>query len=155
MRPLPEDTYFQILAPGDYRKMWNVIRYGLLQSVPPTAGGGLDSLRKVLVQLLTGKAQVWLLYKKKAERMQLMLLTYQDQDPLTGAKFLIIYAVYGYSAVTNEEWFAVSDRLERFAKQEKCGRIIAFTAAKRITELAKSTGFADQYHLIAKELGDG
>lgn len=152
MKRLPDDTYFQILAPKDYRKMWNVIRYGLWHSVPPTAGGGLDALRRVLVQLLCGRAQAWVLYKKAAKRMQMMMVTYVDSDPLTRSRYLIIYGVYAYSAIEDEAWHAVSDRLDEFARGEGCERIIAFTAVDRIIEMAAATGFADQYHLIAKEL---
>lgn len=127
------------LLPDDYKYYWPIVRYGLQQAVPPTAGDGLDALRKILIKLMAGRAQGWVYEEDR--QIKATSVTYIERDQMTGERFLVFYSLYAYTVLPLETWRQLLKTLLKFAQANKCARIIAYIQDDSVVEMAKVIGF--------------
>lgn len=121
---------------------WDIIKYGLEQSLPPIVADHPDKMNRVLTSLLSSKAQCWASYvkKDKMRRFEGIVVTRILLDDVSNTKNLLIYAIYGYDLVDNESWLNGLKALAEYADNNSCAQIVAYTNLEHVIELAKHLG---------------
>lgn len=139
------------LLPEQISKYWDIIKYGVEQSLPPIVGESADKMNNILMSLLVDKTQCWASYIKKNENLSFegVLLTRILYDDASRTRSLLIYCLYGYSQVDNESWIDGIKMLAKYAKSRKCSQIIAYSNLDRVMEVSKSLGANEPYYFIS------
>ena len=130
---------------------WDIIKYGLEQSLPPLVSDHPDKMNRVLSNLLTGKSQCWASYIKEGEtrKFEGIVVTRVLLDDVSNTRNLLIYAVYGYDSVSNESYITGLKTLAKYAKANNCTQIMAYTNVAQVVDIAKSFGADSQYTFLS------
>jgi len=138
------------LLPDQIAKFWDVVKYGIEQSLPPTIGEHPDKMNRILSSCLSGKIQCWASYTKAEEtRFEGVVLTQILYDDASYTKNLLIYCLYGYEDVDERSWFSGLESLAKFAKREKCSQVVAYTNKKGIVKLVDRLGGDTSFTFIS------
>lgn len=138
------------VAPEQLHKVWSIIRYSILQASPVEAASTPEGMQHVIVNLLNGKAQAWLLHDN--ENISTVGITYIATDQVTNGKYLLLYVLYGVtptSMVNFEEAYA---GLAKYGKANGCDKMLAYTSSSEVKALAERFGFSVENFVLAKEL---
>jgi len=127
------------LTPYDLERVWDLFRFGLIQSVPGITNANAESMQAILVSLLNQKAQGWVLVDD--EGITSIVITYIEHDKITGDKYLLCYAMYNFRPVGREGWDMLSVGLNKFARGNGCGRIVFYTNVPDLQKGAEIFGF--------------
>ena len=136
------------LSPDQVTEHWDVIKFGIQESVPPITYGSQNTLNNMLKSLLTGEMQCWVLMNG-AQKIQGVATTTITKDSCSGVKNLMIYSVYGLVFIDDETWTRNLQDLRKFARANNCHRIISFTAVDRLIGLVKSLGGSADFTFVA------
>lgn len=147
-------SYVQRIQPAAIKKVWSDIRFALEKSLPPTGRQDYHSYTEILAKLLSGKAQCWVMYEQEEEKYKLhgLVVTIIINDPLTGDKYLHLYAMYAFRPLTVSEWNRLQDIIETFAKGNDCHALTSFTNSKVIARHFQSRGGQCDWQYWYKEL---
>ncbi len=130
---------------------WDVIKFSILESVPPITYGSQNTINNMLKALLTGQMQCWVMLDKD-KQTQGVVTTTMTADTCSGVKNLMIYSVYGLKFISDQEWVEHLQSLRKFAAAKGCHRIISYTAVARLIKLARNLGGNTEYTFIALEV---
>jgi hypothetical protein len=138
------------LLPDQVSRLWDVIKYAIEQSVPPTSGDAPDKMNRILSSILCGKMDVWVSYVKgdsnKFEGLAVTEFLYNEID---GTKNLLLYSMFGYNPVESRKTYIEGlITLMKFAKESRCSKVVAYTIDSGIVALAKRLGADTSYTLI-------
>lgn len=137
------------LLPDQISKFWDVIKYAVEQSLPPTVGEHPDKMNRILSSALCGKVDVWVSYtKKESSRFEGIVLTRILYDDASETRNLLIYCLYGYGDVSSESWIEGLGAIAKYAKARKCSSVIAYTDIPYVIDLAKKLGAESSYTFI-------
>lgn len=128
------------LQPENLKHVWNMVRYGVARSCPPNVPLSQKRIRKVLGSLLAGRAQCWVLFEEgedQRKHLHATLVTAVETEALTGAKFLNIWAAYGFRSSPVEWWAVVRQALTDFARAQGCSTITAITTNPHVAKIAQ------------------
>ena len=139
------------LSPDQVTVHWDVIKFGIQESVPPITYGSQNTLNNMLKSLLTGEMQCWVLMNG-AQKIQGVATTTITKDSCSGVKNLMIYSVYGLVFIDDETWAENLKGLRKFAKANGCHRIISFRAVDRLIGLVKDLGGSADFTFVALEV---
>jgi hypothetical protein len=129
------------LLPEQVSKFWDVIKFGLEESLPPIVGGHPDRMNRILTALLTDKAICWASYKReKTVKFEGIAVTRILYDDVSNTRNLLIYAVYGYETVDRQTWLEGITALAKYASSKRCDAIIAYTDLPHIVEIVRDLG---------------
>lgn len=146
------------LSADQISRYWEDIKTALVAAVPPLGQSDQAHVSQFLENLLLGRLQAWLLIEKKGEGEQVtydikaLTVTTVWRDLGTGAKNLLIYALYGYSFVEPALWKDGLEALRKFARAEGCHQIVAFTKVPRVIQIAKELGGDSETRLVTLEV---
>jgi len=115
---------------------WNDLKTAIVRALPPKVDQE-SSLVRLLEKALSGEAQVWV--GMEDERIKFIAVTTFILDPVTEEKHLLIYALYGYSVLSEDLWKEGIEILVSFARDTKCRKITAYTEVPRVLEMARDT----------------
>ena len=139
------------LSPDQVTEHWDVIKFGIQESVPPITYGSQNTLNNMLKSLLTGEMQCWVMMNG-TQKIQGVATTTITKDGCSGVKNLMIYSVYGLTFIDDETWAENLKGLRKFAKANSCHRIISFTAVDRLIDLTKSLGGSADFTFVSLEV---
>ena len=144
------------LLPEQISHFWDVIKYAVEQSLPPTVGEHPDKMNRILAAALSGKIDVWASYTKdeSGNKLEAIVLTKILYDDVSGTKNLLIYCLYGYSKISTESWKDGLVTFAKFAKSRGCSQIIAYTDVPRIVKLVNSLGGESKYTFISFDINE-
>ena len=130
------------LLPEQVSKFWNIIKYGLEESLPPIVGGHPERMNRILTSLLTDKAICWASYKRGSESVKFegIAVTRILYDDVSNTRNLLIYAVYGYEVADRQTWIDGITTLLKYAESKNCESIIAYTDLPNIVEIVSNLG---------------
>ena len=146
------------LSADQISRYWEDIKTAIIAAVPPLARAEQQHISQLLENLLMDRLQAWLLVTKEGEGEKAVFdikalgITTVWKDIGTGARSLLIYALYGYSYVEPAVWQAGFEGLKKFAASEGCHQIVAFTKVPRVLEIVKSLGGDSDTKLITLEV---
>ena len=138
------------ITPHDLLKVWDLFRYGLLQSVPGLNNNTAESMQAILVSLLNQKAQGWVLVEE--EDITTILVTYIEHDKITGNKYLLCYAMFNFKPVGREGWNLLSAGIDKFARGNSCGKVVFYTNVPDLKEGAEMFGFKATSTVLEREV---
>jgi hypothetical protein len=133
---------FAKLLPEQISKFWDVIKYGLEQTLPPIAGDHPDRMNRVLTACLCGKADVWASYTRDngVGNFEGFAVTRIIFDDVSSTFSLLIYTIYAYSKVSSSTWLVALRKLAAYAKLKNCRFVVAYTDFPGIVEISKRLG---------------
>jgi len=146
------------LFPDQITRYWEDIKAAVQAAVPPLAQSEQANMTQFLENLLMGRLHVWVLVEQKGEGPEAtydtkaFVITTIWKDIGTGARNLLIYALYGYSLISEELWRDGLACLRKFARAENCHQIVAYTRVPRIVEVVRLLGGDTDTRLITLEV---
>jgi len=142
------------LLPEQVSTYWNIIKYAVEESLPPTVHDHPDKLNRVLAAALSGKIDVWASYIRGETKVSFegIVLTQVLYDDASDTRSLLIYCLYGYSSVSKDSWMNGFKTLVKYAKSQRCVKITAYSSVSFINDLAKSLGANTDYTFISFDL---
>lgn len=146
------------LSADQITRYWEDIKAALVSAVPPLAQADQGHVTQFLENLVMGRLQAWTLVEKKGEGekatydIKALVVTTVWRDLGTGAKNLLIYALYGYSFVSPDLWKEGLEALKKFARAEGCHQIVAFTKVPRVIQIVEGLGGNSDTRLITLEI---
>ena len=142
------------LLPDQISKFWDIIKYGIEHSLPPTVGEHPDKMNRILASLLSSKMQCWASYTKSEEgnKFEGIIITKLLYDDSSNTKNLLIYCLYGYENVDTQSWPNGFDKIALYAKSLGCAKVVAYTSIPHMIEVAKHLGADTSYTFVSFDL---
>lgn len=140
-----------LLLPEQVSEYWNIIKYGIESSLPPTIGESPDKMNRILSSLLCNRLQCWASYKKVEDKIVLegIVVTKILYDDGSDTRNLLIYCLYGYKEVGKGSWLEGLKALAKYANAKRCSRIIAYTDVPYIVDIVKKLGGEAKYTFVS------
>lgn len=139
------------LLPDQISTFWDVIKFAIEESLPPTVGEHPDKMNRILSACMGGSIDVWASYERGEEvnRFEGILLTKILFDDSSGTYNLLIYCMYGYNDVSRDSWLNGFNAILKYAKAKRCSRIVGYTEIPHVVALAKSLGGDTRYTFVS------
>jgi len=139
------------LLPDQVSKFWDVIKYAIEESLPPTVGQHRDKMNRILSSCLSGDLEVWAAYERNGEDVKFegIMITTFVYDTASNTKSLLIYCVYGYTQVSPDTWAEGIEAIGKYAKANKCHRVVAYSDIPYMIEKAKLLGADTKYTFLS------
>lgn len=147
---MSDDLKVFMLRHEDISKQWDVIRFTIEQSSPPIAIAAPETMNNTLKALMTGRLRCWVMLR--GEKLLAMATTMFTIDDVSRIKDLMLYTLFGFSFVSEEEWQYGAGKLREYARDNKCHRIVAYTCVKRLLSLAEALGGNTNYTFVSLEV---
>ena len=137
-------------------RYWEDIKDAIVAAVPPLAESGIAHTTQLLENILMGQLQVWILAESKGNDLAVdtkgTVVTTVWKDIGTGARSLLIYALWGYSFIEAPLWQDGLETLRKFARAERCTKIVSYSKVPRIIQIAEGLGANTETRLITLEV---
>ena len=139
------------LLPDQAGKYWEDIKVAIEESLPPTVGQQSDRMSNILQALLTDEVTAWISLEDRDDKNLItgIVLTTFTFDKISGTKALLLYCVYGYGEYNRKSWYEGAQTLAKFAKSEKCHRIVGYTDVPSMIEFVKKIGGETRYTFVS------
>lgn len=138
------------LMPNQISQNWPKLRPAVLNALPPIAPNlGTDTEINLLTALANDKLQMWAVCKEKSKSVNAVITTEIVEDFATKANHLVIYTLYGIDKMLREDFIDGLKALKKFARDNKCIKIIAYTNIDKVIELAQMLGGTVDWKVIA------
>jgi len=139
------------LLPDQIADFWEIIKYGIEQSLPPIAGEHPDKMNRMLASLLSSKAQCWASYTKEraVNRFEGIILTKMLYDDVSDTKSLLLYCLYGYNSITEGSWPVALESILKYANSKGCTQVVAYSNIPRVIKIAEGLGGDTKYTFIS------
>ncbi len=131
------------LLPDQVSNMWNIIEPALEASLPPIAGSNKDRMKNMMISMLCGKLDCWILFEANEEEKNIIsgfLTTTIIKEEITGSNTLLIYSVFSDSKFTQENLWESFNSLKSWAKLNHCESISAYSNIPSIISLVRRLG---------------
>jgi len=138
------------LLPDQISTFWDIIKYAIEESLPPTVGESPNKMNNILSALLCGKVQCWASYTKSEgeSRFEAIVVTKILYDDASDTRSLLIYCLYGYENVDKSSWSSGLKTLIKFAASQGCSQIVGYSDVSLIVKLVNSLGGDTKYTFI-------
>ena len=139
------------LTTDQIAELWDIIKYAIENSLPPIAGEGPDKINNIFESLLVGTHQCWMSYtmeEEEVKKLQSIVVTTVTHDSASDTKNLLIYTMFGYRFISDKEWADGFKVLAKYAKSEKCQRIVAYSSEPRVIKMAELVGGESKYTFL-------
>lgn len=139
------------LLPDQVARHWDTIKEAVRNSLPPIASEGPDKMNKVLEGLMSGFLTAWAggEVEMPSPKIKVIGLTHFTIDHVTGTKNLLIYCLYAFRPVSDEEWVDLYEKLRLYAKGNECHRVVAYTEDSRILEICRNLKGDTRYTFVS------
>ena len=139
------------LTPEQIPRLWEAIKFAVLQIDDINKGDQALYLNRLLHALLSGKA--WCIVRMDEDRklLGIGILRIIDDD-ITGESAIFIECIYSFARTPIDIWKEVLDLTIKYAKKEKCNKITTYSANPRVFDIAKELGFDERYRYFEMEV---
>lgn len=133
-----------LLLPDQVMHYWNLIKDGLVQTLPPYVTNSPHKIEEMMMGFILGKAQCWV-YVSEGPKVKVIMVTRNIHDDFTDSDILEITSLVSEDKVTGEEWIDGFETLRKYAKGRKCDKIVFYTDNELILKITKKLGFNPTY----------
>ena len=142
------------LLPDQISRFWDIIKYAIEESLPPIAGGSPDRMNRVLMSLLSDRAQCWASYTvgEEQRRLEGIVITRILYDDVSDTRNLLIYCLYGYEGAGKDSWLSGLKSLVKYGVSKSCHRIIGYTNLPSIVRIVERLGGETKYTFVSLPL---
>jgi len=139
------------LLPEQISRFWDIIKFAVEQSLPPTVGEHPDKMNRILAAALSGRIEVWASYTKEGgkNRFEGIVLTKILYDDASDTRNLLLYCLYGYDKVSDDSWLGGLLTIAKYAKSRGCSQIVAYTDVPYVVELVNKLGGEARYTFLS------
>jgi hypothetical protein len=134
------------LLPEQVSEAWDVIAPAVAESLPTTVVHSYTAVVNVLEAILAEKAVAWLYYKEG--RPACFILTTPYRDPIVHTVNLLIYSMFSFEDLDEDDWQHGLDRLKQYAKFIGAEKVMAYTNQPGVIRLVSKLGADTSYTLI-------
>jgi len=136
------------MLPEQVARFWDVIKYGIEQSLPPISGEHPDKMNRVLSSLMSGRLICWAAYYIDGEQrvFEGIMVTTITYDMVSDTKSLLIYCLFGYGQVTDQTWLDGLRALTKYGKSKGCTTVSAYTDLDHMVKMTKALGGSSDWH---------
>lgn len=131
-------------------KYWPLFRETIIQTSVPVAGVAPDRLNRALESAMLGDLQCWAGYEDR--EFKSCIITQVTEEPATGLKSLVIYAMANFKPVRQETIVDGFETLKTFAKGAGCAQVVAYMADEDVAKLAARLGMKRRFIFCALEV---
>lgn len=139
-----------LLTPDQCSAYWTDLKQAITMAMPSIGDNSEEGLNEVLAALLQGTSQAWALLD--ATQVVAIAITAIQQESVSKARNLLIYALAGYANIKQATWLEGFNRLKQYAAEMHCRKIIAYTSVPRVIEIAVGLGGNANTHLLEWEI---
>ena len=134
------------LLPNQVPRFWEAIKYAFRQTGYATDAQFPARMNELLHELLSNKAQCWIMLDDK-RTLTAMMVTLLQHDKYAGRKYLHIELIYAWTQTVDSAWLGLAGIVRDFAIQEKCGYATFYAISggsqSRVVQLAKMVGWRE------------
>lgn len=131
-------------------KLWDSIRYGIIETIFSRVTPDGQVMQSILCQLLKEEMQCWCIYNDE-NKIYGHVLTFIGTE--MGKKSLIIYSEHLFSRMPNiEAYREVIDKIESFAKSNGCHRVMGYSNDPNAISIAEKLGYSSDQRVLIKEV---
>ena len=139
------------LSPEQINDQWIAVWDAMLASLPPTADvPGEVEKSETLKALLEGRLDCWFLMK--GEEVWSVATTCFTKDIVSKDKSMLIYSFLTYKPITNDLWFKIVLNISKYAKQNGCSSITAYSEVQRIIDVIDMLGGKSNFRFLRLEV---
>lgn len=144
------------LLPEQVSKFWDVIKFAVEESLPPTVGEHPDKMNRVLSSALSGELSVWASHITVGDvkKFEAILCTRIMHDDVSNTRNLLIYCFYGYEVIDKMSYVEGIRTLVKYASSKKCSRIIAYTDNDYIKKVVNYLGGEARYTFLSFDVAE-
>lgn len=131
-------------------KDWELLRRAFKIAGPPHILDNPFTEKALLESLLKNRMQAWYVVKTVGNQVSpcAVLLTTVVKDIHSDTSNLLVYSLYGISAIPEPEWALSIQTLVRFANAAMCKKLICYSNNERVIKFAELTGANTEQRLI-------
>lgn len=119
---------------------WELIKYSLEQVERIGDVYADKTYNRLLAELLSDKAQCFIVYDESGEVIKAVCLTVIFHDVIRDVKTLHIRSLYAFKASSNDTWKEEFEVVRKFAINEGCNNITLETSNSKVKSIAKHFG---------------
>lgn len=134
------------ILPDQIASNWDVIGYSVQQSLPSQVEDVEGILSNVLMALLSGNMDCWVI-SSKDNKIEGIATTQILWDEASRVKTLLVYSVYSYGNISEQNWNKCLGTIREFAKNRGCHKISAFSGNERLVNLMTKLGADKQFFI--------
>ncbi len=127
------------LFPDQISEKWEVIKFAIANSLPPSITKNPDCMNNVLFALMSEQLLCWISHTAD-NSVNFILTTQIIEDLASREKSVLIYSAYGVNKVDKIYWIECLQTLRKYAEGNGCGSMVAYTNVPRFINIAKSIG---------------
>ena len=103
------------------------------------------------MSLLEGTAQCWVEYEEEngVNKVYGFLVTTFISDIISGTNNLLIYSLFSSRPITDDIWIKGLQTVRKYAKANKCEKIVAYSNVERIVEVVGMLGGNVEWQFIS------
>jgi len=130
------------LLPENVTRNWDIIKPAIERGLVPIAEEGLDKMNKILESLLAGVIECWVQTKETEEgtKIHSIATTQVLHDYVSDTKSLLIYSIYNFRPMQDDDWVENYYTLKKYAVGRGCRKIIAYSKEPAIIQLIQRLG---------------
>jgi|TARA_Y100000296_G_scaffold87435_1_gene133821 hypothetical protein len=140
------------VLPNQVCDHWDVVSYGIQQSLPPITIESPRRMNNILESLLLGRMVLWI--GVEDNKVQGLLVTAFSYDKNSDVQDLLIYSIYGFEDLSTKLVVDGMDTLKKFAVSNGCKRITAYSKIKAVIDMMKRFGSEEYSYLSIPANGE-
>jgi len=133
------------LLPSQTAKIWDIVRFCYLRSLPVGTKEDSEAVQGVLHSLLLETSQCWVGVDKAEpdpnNQVYVVLLSKILIDEVTQERNLCLYTIFGFRPIPDEMWEQGIESIKQFAKANRCSYITSLSAHPKVMEVCQKLGF--------------
>jgi len=133
------------LLPDQISDNWEIIKYAIKGSVPPTHNESPEKLNKIFESLLLGSMVCWASvkhnYDENTTLLEGILITTVLEDKFSSTRNLLVYCIYSFTnQSTDLSWEQGLCKLIQYGRSIRCDSIVGFTQNDNIIRYVERLG---------------
>ena len=138
------------LIPIQISKLWDVIKYAVEHSLPPTVDESPNKMQHILAAALSGYVDVWVTFRRNDKGLIIegVVLTKPCYDEISGTRSLLVYSAFNFNNTTSKSLIASTKSMLEYAKSIGCSRLVAYTSVPSIARYITTLGGHADYTFL-------
>jgi len=130
------------LLPEQIPGFWPDIKESIQAAAPPIFHETPEKMNNILMSMLIGKMQVWVLANQEEEAtiVKSVIVTSIVSDSCSNTRMFLFYSGYSANPVSQKLWAESIDEFRKIAKGLDCDLMGFYSELPYMTEQARKTG---------------
>lgn len=140
------------VLPNQVCDHWDVVSYGIQQSLPPITLESPRRMNNILESLLLGRMDLWIGLEE--DKVRGLVVTAFSYDKNSDVQDLLIYSIYGFEDLSTELIMEGMETLKKFAVSNGCKRVTAYSKVEAVINMMKRFGSEEYSYLSISANGE-